>query len=142
MKSVKIGKFDIFATYTYAKGIAQGMADDEAKVYGYSIAVLGAQAKMGNRKGGGSGGSVNPLTTLKEAAEKKKKGKVSITADQYDKQIVTKLGEFYHAHFLKDITRMVSAGKSYDEVKALVNIPSTWGAKISSEDFIANMETV
>lgn len=136
MKSVKIGKFDIFATYTYAKGKAQGMASDEAKVYGYSIAVLGAQAKMGNRKAARSG---DPLATLKEAAEKKKKGKVSITADQYDKQIVAKLGEFYHTHFLKGITQMVLAGKSYDEVKALVNIPSTWGAKISSEDFIANV---
>lgn len=138
MKSVQIGKFDIFATYTYAKGKAQGMADGEAKVYGYSIAVLGAQAKMGNRKGGGG----NPLTVLKEAAEKKKKGKVSITAKQYDSQIVAKLGEFYHDHFLKDITRMVSAGKSYNEVKALVNIPSTWGAKISGEAFIKSMGAV
>jgi hypothetical protein len=31
--------------------------------------------------------------------------------------------------------KLVEAGKSYDEVKRLVKIPSTWGAKISGEQF-------
>jgi hypothetical protein len=31
--------------------------------------------------------------------------------------------------------KLVETGKSYDEVKRLVKIPSTWGAKISGEQF-------
>ena len=31
--------------------------------------------------------------------------------------------------------KLVEAGLSYDEVKRLVKIPGTWGAKISGEQF-------
>jgi hypothetical protein len=33
------------------------------------------------------------------------------------------------------MTKLVEAGKSYDEVKRLVKIPRTWGAKITGEQF-------
>jgi hypothetical protein len=33
------------------------------------------------------------------------------------------------------IKRLVEAGLTYDEVKRLVKIPTTWGAKISGEQF-------
>jgi hypothetical protein len=43
------------------------------------------------------------------------------------------MGEFFDDVFLPSIKKLVEAGKSYDEVKRLVKIPSTWGAKISGE---------
>ena len=38
-EDVSIGKFDIIATYTYAKGLLDGLADDEARYYISSLAV-------------------------------------------------------------------------------------------------------
>ena len=37
--------------------------------------------------------------------------------------------------FLPRLRKLVEAGLSYDEVKRLVKIPSTWGAKITGEQF-------
>ena len=37
--------------------------------------------------------------------------------------------------FFRYLKKLVEAGLSYDEVKRLVKIPSTWGAKISGEQF-------
>jgi len=37
--------------------------------------------------------------------------------------------------FLPILKKLVEAGLSYDEVKRLVKLPSTWGAKISGEQF-------
>jgi hypothetical protein len=45
------------------------------------------------------------------------------------------MGEFFNEVFLPTMKKLVEAGKSYDEVKRLVKIPSTWGAKISGEQF-------
>ena len=45
------------------------------------------------------------------------------------------MGGFFNEVFLPVMKRLVEAGKSYDEVKRLVKIPSTWGAKISGEEF-------
>ena len=41
------------------------------------------------------------------------------------------MGEFFDEVFLPMIKKLVEAGNSYEEVKRLVKIPSTWGAKIS-----------
>ena len=69
----------------------------------------------------------------KEAAEKKKKTR--ITAESFDKQVSHKMGAFFEDLFLPAMKRLVEAGLSYDEVKRLVKIPSTWGAKITGEQF-------
>ncbi len=45
------------------------------------------------------------------------------------------MGKFFDEVFLPILKKMVEAGKSYDEVKRLVKIPSTWGAKITGEQF-------
>ena len=37
--------------------------------------------------------------------------------------------------FLPNLKKLVEAGLSYDEVKSVVKIPSTWGAKITGEQF-------
>ncbi len=66
---VSIGKFDILATYTYARGLLDGLADDEAKQRGMVAAVMGAKARLGL-----SGDShQEDYKADKEAAEKKKR---------------------------------------------------------------------
>jgi hypothetical protein len=128
LDDVSIGKFDILATYTYARALLDGMTDDEAKQRGMVAAIMGAQARLGIRKE-----HHEEFQAQKEAAEKKKK--TTITAESFDKQVAHKMGEFFNDVFLPMIKKLVEAGLSYDEAKRLVKIPSTWGAKISGEQF-------
>ena len=126
---VSIGKFDILATYTYAKALHDGLDDDEAKQRGMVAAIMGAKARMGH-----AGGShQDDYKADKEAAEKKKK--TTITAESFDHQVADKMGEFFDKVFLPDLKKLVEAGLSYDEVKRVVKIPTTWGAKIGGEKF-------
>ena len=127
-KDVPIGKFEILATYTYAHALVDGLKDDEAKQRGMVAAIMGAHARLGVSKGHGE-----EFESRKQAAEKKKK--TTITAESFDKQVRDKLGEFLEDAFLPMLKKLVEAGLSYDEVKRLVKIPGTWGAKISGEQF-------
>jgi hypothetical protein len=115
---VSIGKFDILATYAYAHALLSGMDDDEAKQRGMVAAIMGAQARLGIRKE-----HKEEFEAQKEAAGKKK----IITAEGFDKQVSHKMGAFFNETFLPVLKRLVEAGKSYDEVKRLVKIPSTRG---------------
>jgi hypothetical protein len=45
------------------------------------------------------------------------------------------MGEFFDEEFLPTMKKLAEAGLSYDEVKRLVKISSTWGAKITGEQF-------
>jgi hypothetical protein len=126
--NVSIGKFDILATYTYAHALISGLDDDEAKQRGMVAAIMGAQARLGVRRE-----HHDEFQTQKEAAEKKKK--TTITAESFDKQVVHKMGGFFEDTFLPTMKKLVEAGLSYDEVKRLVKIPTTWGAKITGEQF-------
>src|SRR5207302_439035 len=47
-EDVSIGKFDILATYAYAKGLLDGLPDDEARERGMVAAVMGAKARLGH----------------------------------------------------------------------------------------------
>jgi hypothetical protein len=125
---VSIGKFDILATYVYARGLIDGLTDDEAKQRGMVAAIMGAQAKLGIRKE-----HHDEFRAQKEAAEKKKK--TTITAESFDKQVAHKMGEFFVDVFLPTLKNLVEMRLSYDELKRIVKIPSTWGAKISSQQF-------
>ena len=126
---VSIGKFDILATYTYAKALLDGLDDGEAKEKGMVAAIMGAKARLGH-----TGGSrQDDDKTQKEAAEKKKK--TTITAESFDKQVADKMGESFDDVFLPAMKKLIEAGLSYDEVKRLVKIPTTWGAKITAERF-------
>jgi hypothetical protein len=125
---VSIGKFDILASYTYAQALLQGLDDDEAKQRGMVAAIMGAQARLGVRKE-----QHEEFQAQKEAAEKKKK--TTITADSFDKQVADKMGKFFEDVFLPSLKKLVEAGLSYDDVKRLVKIPTTWGAKITSTQF-------
>ena len=121
---MSIGKFDILATYVYAQALLHGLDDDEAKQRGMVAAIMGAQARLGVRKE-----HHEEFQAQKEAAEKKKK--TTITAESFDKQVAHKMGEFFDEVFLPSMKKLVEAGLSYDEVKRLVKIPTTWGAKIN-----------
>ena len=125
---VRIGKFDILATYTYAKALLHGTPANEAKERGIVAAIMGAKAKLGH-----TGGSQEDHQTDKTAAEKKKK--TTITAETFEHQVADKMGEFFDKTFLPAIKKMVKADMSYDEVKRRLKIPSTWGAKITGEQF-------
>ena len=125
---VSIGKFDIFATYTYAQALLDGMTDDEAKQRGMVVAIMGAQARLGIRKE-----HHEEFQAQKEAAEKKKK--TTITAESFDKQVAQRMGGFFNDMFLPSMKKLVEARRSYEDVKRLVKIPGTWGAKITGEQF-------
>jgi hypothetical protein len=127
-EDVSIWKFDILATYTYTHALLTGLDDDEAKQRGMVAAIMGAQARLGVRRE-----HHDDFKTQKEAAEKKKK--TTITAESFDKQVAHKMGGFFDAVFLPTMKQLVEAGLSYDEVKRLVKIPMTWGAKITGEQF-------
>jgi hypothetical protein len=125
---VSIGKFDILATYAYARALLDGVDDDEAKQRGMVAAIMGAQARLGVRKEHHA-----EFQTQKEAAEKKKK--TTITAESFDKHVADKMGKFFNEVFLPSMKKLVEAGLSYDDVKRVVKIPTTWGAKITGKQF-------
>lgn len=127
---VRIGKFEILATYTYAKGLLDGLDEDEAKERGMVAAIMGAKVRLGQR------GSTHQddYKANKDAAEKKKK-KITITAESFDKQVADKMGGYFDDVFLPTMKRLAEAGLSYNEVKRLVDIPARWGAKISGQQF-------
>ena len=119
---ISIGKFDILATYAYAKALLDGLDDDDAKQRGMVAAIMGAQARLGIRRE-----HHDEFQAQKEAAEKKKK--TTITALSFDKQVTDKMGRFFGDVFLPTVKKLVEAGLSYDEVKRLVKIPATWEQK-------------
>lgn len=125
---VSIGKFDILATYVYAQDLLNGLSDDDAKQRGMVAAIMGAQARLGIRKE-----HHEEFHAQKEAAEKKKR--TTITAESFDKQVAHQMGKFFDAVFLPTMKKLVEAGLSYAEVKRLLKIPTTWGAKIKGEQF-------
>ena len=125
---VSIGKFEILATYTYARALLDGLDDDEAKQRGMVAAIMGARGRVGIRKE-----DHGDFQAQKEAAEKKKK--TTITAESFDKRVAHKMGRFFDDVFLPNLKKLVEAGLSYDKVKSVVRIPSTLGAKITGEQF-------
>jgi hypothetical protein len=125
---VSLGKFDILATYTYARGLLDGLSEDEAKQRGIVAAIMGAQSRLGTQR-------QQPVDhqAQKEAAERKKK--TTITAASFDHQVAEKMGGYFGRVFLPTMKKLVKAHLSYDDVKRLVDIPSRWGAKITGEQF-------
>lgn len=126
---ISIGKFDILATYAYAKALLDGLDDNEARQRGLVAAIMGAKARLGHT----AKESLADAQADKEAAEKKKKS--TITAEGFDHQVADKMGGFFNEVFLPGIKQLVEAGVSYNSVKRLIDIPSTWGAKITGEQF-------
>jgi hypothetical protein len=132
---VSIGKFDILATYTYARALLDGVASGEARERGMVAAIMGAKARLGH-----SGDTHEDHKARKDDAERKKKTR--ITAESFDKQVADKMGEFFEDVFLPTMETLVEAGLFYDEVKKLLEIPATWGAKIGGEQFVERAASV
>ena len=63
------------------------------------------------------------------------KKKTSTTTESFDRQVAHKMGGYFDDVFLPMMKRLVEAGLSYNDVKRLVNIPTTWGGKISGKQF-------
>jgi hypothetical protein len=126
---VSIGKFDILATYTYAKALLDGVPEGEAKEKGLVAAIMGAKARLGHTVGTHK----DDFKAQKDAAEKKKK--TTITAESFDHQVADKMGGFFDAMFLPTMKKLAEARLSYEDVKRLIKIPTTWGAKISGAQF-------
>jgi hypothetical protein len=126
---VRIGKFDILATYTYARALLHGDARSAAKEKGMVAAVMGARARLGH----GGGNDEDDYKADKEAAEKKKSA--TITARSFDQHVSKKMGKFFDDVFLPAMKGFVEAHLSYEDVKRLLRIPAGWGAKISGQQF-------
>ena len=128
-EDVSIGKFDILATYTYAKALLGGLPEAEAKERGMVAAIMGAKARLGH---------AGDHLAEKTAAEKKKRK--TITAETFDRQVADKMGPFFGDVFLPALRRLAEAGLSYEDVRRAVKIPGTWGAKITGEQFRERVE--
>ena len=98
---MSIGKFEILATYTYAKALLDGLDEDEAKERGMVAAIMGAKARLGHT----GGTHEDDFKADKEAAEKKKK--TTITAESFDHQVADKMGGFFEKTFLPTMKKLV-----------------------------------
>jgi hypothetical protein len=65
----------------------------------------------------------------------KRRKKTTINAESFDKQVGHKMGKFFDEAFLPTMKKLVEAGLSFGDVKRLVKIPTTWGAKITGKQF-------
>ena len=125
-----IGKFEILATYTYARALRDGLSDSEAKERGITAAVMGSRAR------GASRGRSASQADSKPAKEKRAKAMAkSLTAAVFDQQVADRMGPFFSDMFLPTMKRLVDARLSYERVKDLLEIPSAVGAKIKAEEF-------
>ncbi len=125
----RIGKFEILATYTYARAVRDGLGESAAKERGIVAAVMGARAR-GLRRGGPRGTGQAPAGDGTAVARKK-----TLTSETYDQQVAHKLGPFYATVFLPTLNAMVDSGLSYERVKKVVAIPPAIGAKITAGQF-------
>ncbi len=126
---MRIGKFEILATYTYAKALRDGFPDDEARERGIVAAVMGARGR-GIVRGGRSPSSNS--SKVKQAPGTRKK---TLSARTYDEQVKSKLQPFHDSVFLPTMKKLVAARLSYDQVKKLLEIPPTIGARITGDEF-------
>ena len=124
-----IGKFEILATYTYAKALRSGLPEPEAKQRGIVAAVMGARARGVSR--GGPRAPADSRTSKQGAATKKQ----TLTAATFDQQVAAKMQPFYGSVFLPTMKKLVDTHLTYDQVKNILKIPPTVGAKITAKQF-------
>ncbi len=120
---VRFGKFEILATYTYAKALRSGLPEPEAKTRGIVAAVMASRAR-GMRRGG-----------PRADADPKKPRKPTLTAATFDAQIAARMEPFFGSVFLPTIKKLVDARLTYDQVKVLLKIPPAVGAKMTAKEF-------
>ena len=133
IESISIGKWDIISEYHRLDWIKKGYGEEEAKIHGTVIAIVGYKARMGvssqslplESKAGEQGVSVTH--------RKKEKW---ITSKEFDR-IVEKIGDkYYRSVFSPAIEALYDRGCSYADVKKAVDIPPTIGAKVTLDRFL------
>lgn len=139
IKSIQIGKWDIISEYHRIEWLKKGYSEEEAKIHGIVIAIVGYQARLGKKlqkyqveqKGKEKGVSV--------IHRKKEKW---VTTKDFDK-IIKKIGDKYYKEiFSPAIQNLFDRKYSYDDVKKAVQIPSKIGAKVTLDNFIPFLESV
>jgi len=133
IKNIKVGKWDIIAEFHRIEWLKKGYSEEESKIHGIVIAVVGYQARLGKE-----------ARTYQLEQKGKEKG-VSLTHREKEKwittkdfdKIINKIGEkYYNSIFSPAIENLYNKGYSYNEVKQAVEIPPKIGAKISLEKFL------
>ncbi len=133
IKTIKVGKWDIISEYSRIDWINKGHTDEESMIHGIVIAVVGYQSRLGKK---------GHAYTIEQKGKEKgvsmtHRGKDKwITTKDFDK-IITKIGkEYYERIFSPAIKNLYEKGYSYDQVKKVVEIPSTIGAKITLDKLL------
>ena len=137
IKTKKMGKWDIISEYHRIQWQQKGFDEEESKIHGILIAIIGYQARTGTTprffdvetKDGEKGKTVN------------QRGKEKwITSKEFDK-IIDKMGEkYYNEVFSPVIENLYNKGYSYNKVKDIVEIPSKIGAKVTLDKFLKFLE--
>lgn len=125
---VRIGKFDLLATYTYARARLDGLSEGECKERGLVAALMGSRPRLGP-----AGSDYEDHEVRKEVVERKKKTR--ITPQAFDRQVADKFGAFFDDVFVPTMEDLIETGLFYDEVEKGLQIPATWGATIGGEEF-------
>ena len=137
IKNIKVGKWDIISEYHRIDWLKQGYSEEEAKIHGIVIAIVGYQARLGQK------------TQNYTIEQKGKERGVSITHRQKEKWITTKefdkvikkiTERYYKDIFSPAIEILYNKGYAYDDVKKAVDIPSKIGAEVSLEKFLQFLE--
>ncbi|MHA1232898.1 MAG: hypothetical protein ACTSPQ_19910 [Candidatus Helarchaeota archaeon] len=133
LKSIKIGKWDIISEYHRIDWLKKGYSEEEAKIHGIVIAIVGYRARLKKEK---PFYEIKTRNGEKGTVVKAKNKEKWITPKEFDK-IINKIGEkYYKKVFSPAIKNLYEKGYSYAEVKKAVGIPSTIGAKITLDKFI------
>jgi hypothetical protein len=127
----RIGKFELLATYTYARALRDGLTENASKERGITAAVMGARARGLSRAAPGGDSNLEPL----KSSEAQKAKKKTLTADLFDQQVALKLGPFFDELFLPTMKQLVATGLSYQKLKDVLEMPADVGAKMSAELF-------
>ncbi len=133
IKNIKVGKWDIIAEFHRIEWLKKGYSEEESKIHGIVIAVVGYQTRLGKE------------ARIYQLEQKGKEKGVSLTHREKEKwittkdfdKIINKIGEkYYNSIFSPAIENLYNKGYSYNEVKQAVEIPPKIGAKISLEKFL------
>jgi hypothetical protein len=126
----RIGKFELLATYTYARALRDGLTDREAKERGITAAVMGARSRGLTRAASGSNSDPQPAKSTVPKTKKK-----ALTATLFDQQVALKLEPFFKESLLPRMKQLVATGISYQKLKDALEMPPDVGAKMSAETF-------
>ncbi|MHA1296868.1 MAG: hypothetical protein ACTSRH_08160 [Promethearchaeota archaeon] len=133
LENIKIGKWDIIAEYHRIDWLKKGYSEEEAKIHGIVIAIVGYRARMGKKA---TGYKIETKGKEKGVSLTHRKKEHWITTKEFDK-IIKKMGEnFYHKVFSPAIEKLYEKGYSYEDVKKAVEIPPKIGAKIPLSKFL------